>query len=72
MVLRELRVVEHASSNVMRRAVRNPDEPRLLELCSACRGDYEDPDISEADGERSSPEDHDHEEDDGPREEFPA
>ena len=71
MVLRELRVVEHASSNVMRRAVRNPDEPRLLELCSACRGDYQDPDASAIEGE--SPASADGEErDDDPREEFPA
>jgi len=49
--------------------VRNPDE--RLELCSACSGDYEDPDASAIEGESSASADGE-ERDDDPREEFPA
>ena len=52
------------------RMVRNLDEPRL-ELCSACRGDYQDPDASAIEGESSASADGEERGDD-PREEFPA
>ena len=49
MVLRDLRVMEQCSC--LARTARN-DKPgfRELQLCSACRGDYEDPDAA-TDGE---------------------
>jgi hypothetical protein len=58
MVLRDLRVMEHAGRARIRRdeGMSHRDSSRVR-LCSACRGDYEDPDASTADDEAVEPED---------------
>ena len=70
MVLRELRVVEHQSLPASDdNSVCSPGGSRLA-LCSACRGDYEDPDVSPAGDETPAPSGD--ESDEAPDEEFSA